>query len=72
MEYVRLGRAGLRVSRLCLGTMNFGPLTSEQDSFAIEKVTPFGRLRSRTRKVGVVFWGPPRCPVGGSLRGWLT
>jgi aryl-alcohol dehydrogenase-like predicted oxidoreductase len=28
MEYVNLGRSGLSVSRLCLGTMNFGPLTS--------------------------------------------
>ncbi len=35
METVRLGRTGLQVSRLCLGTMNFGPLTSEPDSFAI-------------------------------------
>jgi aryl-alcohol dehydrogenase-like predicted oxidoreductase len=35
METVRLGRTGLHVSRLCLGTMNFGPLTSEPDSFAI-------------------------------------
>ncbi|MFO7168343.1 MAG: aldo/keto reductase [Chloroflexota bacterium] len=35
MEYTRLGRTGLRVSRLCLGTMNFGPHTSEADSFAI-------------------------------------
>jgi aryl-alcohol dehydrogenase-like predicted oxidoreductase len=35
MEYAYLGRTGLRVSRLCLGTMNFGPLTSERDSFAI-------------------------------------
>lgn len=35
MEYVHLGRAGVKVSRLCLGTMNFGPLASEQDSFAI-------------------------------------
>ena len=35
MEYVRLGRTALRVSRLCLGTMNFGPQTSEDDSFAI-------------------------------------
>lgn len=35
MEYTRLGRSGLKVSRLCLGTMNFGPLTSEADSFAI-------------------------------------
>src|SRR5512143_2229893 len=35
MEYTRLGRTGLQVSRLCLGTMNFGPQTSEADSFAI-------------------------------------
>ena len=35
MEYTRLGRTGLKVSRLCLGTMNFGPHTSEKDSFAI-------------------------------------
>ena len=27
MEYTHLGRTGLRVSRLCLGTMNFGPQT---------------------------------------------
>jgi len=35
MEYTHLGRTGLEVSRLCLGTMNFGPLTSEEDSFTI-------------------------------------
>jgi aryl-alcohol dehydrogenase-like predicted oxidoreductase len=35
MEYRRLGRTGLKVSPLCLGTMNFGPETSEEDSFAI-------------------------------------
>lgn len=35
MEYTHLGRSGLKVSRLCLGTMNFGPLTGEADSFAI-------------------------------------
>ena len=35
MEYTQLGRAGIKVSRLCLGTMNFGPETSESDSFAI-------------------------------------
>jgi aryl-alcohol dehydrogenase-like predicted oxidoreductase len=32
MQYVNLGRTGLKVSRLCLGTMNFGPQTSEGDS----------------------------------------
>ncbi len=35
MEYVQLGRTGLKVSRLCLGTMNFGPFTTEDDAFAI-------------------------------------
>jgi aryl-alcohol dehydrogenase-like predicted oxidoreductase len=35
MEYTRLGRTGLKVSRLCLGTMNFGPETTEEDSHAI-------------------------------------
>ena len=29
MQYVNLGRTGLKVSRLCLGTMNFGPQTTE-------------------------------------------
>ena len=35
MEFIQLGRTGLKVSRLCLGTMNFGPHTTESDSFAI-------------------------------------
>ena len=47
MQYVHLGRSGLRVSRLCLGTMNFGPLTSEGDSFA---------LMDRAREAGINFF----------------
>lgn len=35
MDYTQLGRTGLKVSRLCLGTMNFGPHTTEEDSYAI-------------------------------------
>ena len=35
MDYTHLGRSGLSVSTLCLGTMNFGPETSEEDSHAI-------------------------------------
>jgi NDP-hexose C3-ketoreductase / dTDP-4-oxo-2-deoxy-alpha-D-pentos-2-ene 2,3-reductase len=35
MEYTSLGRAAVSVSRLCLGTMNFGPLTEEADAHAI-------------------------------------
>ena len=35
MQYRKLGRTGLNVSVLCLGTMNFGPHTEEKDAFAI-------------------------------------
>jgi aryl-alcohol dehydrogenase-like predicted oxidoreductase len=35
MDQTHLGRSGLSVSRLCLGTMNFGWKTSEEDSHAI-------------------------------------
>ncbi|MFJ1754659.1 aldo/keto reductase [Kitasatospora sp. NPDC088134] len=35
MEYTHLGRTGLSVSRLCLGTMNFGVHTEEADAHRI-------------------------------------
>jgi aryl-alcohol dehydrogenase-like predicted oxidoreductase len=35
MEYTHLGRSGLSVSRLCLGTMNFGPEATEEVSHTI-------------------------------------
>jgi aryl-alcohol dehydrogenase (NADP+) len=35
MEHVRFGRTGLRVSRLCLGTMTFGYQCDRDTSFAI-------------------------------------
>jgi 1-deoxyxylulose-5-phosphate synthase len=35
MEYRKLGRSGVMVSPLCLGTMNFGGTTNEDESFAI-------------------------------------
>jgi aryl-alcohol dehydrogenase-like predicted oxidoreductase len=35
MKHVHLGRSGLSVSNLCLGTMNFGPHSTEAESFAI-------------------------------------
>jgi aryl-alcohol dehydrogenase-like predicted oxidoreductase len=34
MHYTRLGRTGLKVSRLCLGTMNYGPHASEAEGHA--------------------------------------
>ena len=47
MQYTNLGRTGLKVSRLCLGTMNFGPRTTEPDSYAI---------MDRALEHGVNFW----------------
>ena len=47
MQYTSLGRTGLKVSRLCLGTMNFGPRTTEPDSYAI---------MDRALELGVNFW----------------
>ena len=35
MEYTFLGRTGLKVSKLCLGTMNFGVNTDEKEAFRI-------------------------------------
>jgi aryl-alcohol dehydrogenase-like predicted oxidoreductase len=47
MEYAHLGRSGLRVSRLCLGTMNFGPLTSPQEA---------ERIMDHAHDIGVNFF----------------
>jgi aryl-alcohol dehydrogenase-like predicted oxidoreductase len=47
VEYKHLGRSGVKVSRLCLGTMNFGPQTSEPDSFA---------LMDRALELGINFF----------------
>ncbi len=47
MQYVHLGRSGVRVSRLCLGTMNFGPHTTETDSH---------RIMDRALELGLNFF----------------
>lgn len=47
MDYAHLGRTGLSVSRAVLGTMNFGPQTSEEDSHVI---------MDRAHELGVNFF----------------
>ena len=47
MQFTRMGRTGLKVSRLCLGTMNFGPHTTEADSF---------RMMDRAIELGFNFF----------------
>ncbi len=47
MQYTNLGRTGCKVSRLCLGTMNFGPRTPEPESHAI---------MTKALELGMNFW----------------
>lgn len=47
ITYRQLGRTGCKVSPLCLGTMNFGPQTSEDESFAI---------MDKALELGIQFW----------------
>jgi aryl-alcohol dehydrogenase-like predicted oxidoreductase len=35
MQYINLGRSNVKISRICLGTMHFGRVTSEEDAFKI-------------------------------------
>src|SRR3982750_4120816 len=57
MDYAHLGRSGLKVSRLCLGTMNFGPQTIEGDSF---------RIMDRAHDLGINFFDT------ANVYGWKT
>jgi aryl-alcohol dehydrogenase (NADP+) len=59
MKYTRLGRTGLQVSRLCLGTMTFG--------FQCDKPTSFAIL-NRAVEGGITFIDTADAyPIGGSL-----
>ncbi len=57
MEYKNLGRTGLKVSRLCLGTMNFGSHTSAEDAMD---------LMDKALDLGINFFDTAnRYPVAG-------
>ena len=59
MKHVRLGNTGLRVSRLCLGTMTFGYQCDEATSFAI---------LDRAAEKGITFLDSSDVyPLGGGL-----
>ena len=47
MEYARLGRSNMRVSKLALGTMNFGVRTDEAEAF---------RIMDRALELGINFF----------------
>ncbi len=56
MEYRRLGRAGIRVSPICLGTMRFGDRTDEAEA---------GRIVASAREAGINFIDTADSYVGG-------
>ena len=59
VEHARLGRSGLQVSRLCLGTMTFGLQSDEATGFAI---------MDRAAEAGVDFLDSSDAyPLGGDL-----
>lgn len=60
MNYTYLGRTGLKVSKLCLGTMNFGSYTSEEDAFAI---------MDRALEAGINFFDTANVYGGSGQRG---
>jgi aryl-alcohol dehydrogenase-like predicted oxidoreductase len=61
MQYTHLGRSGLKVSRLCLGTMNFGPQTEEAASHAI---------MDSALDSGINFFDTANVYGGAEHRGW--
>ncbi|WP_427005276.1 aldo/keto reductase [Pseudarthrobacter sp. H2] len=61
MQYTHLGRSGLTVSRLCLGTMNFGPQTEESETHAI---------MDSAQESGINFFDTANVYGGSGRRGW--
>lgn len=61
MHYTSLGRTGMNVSRLCLGTMNFGPVTEEREAF---------RIMDAALDAGVTFFDTANVYGGAERRGW--
>ncbi|MBV8932232.1 MAG: aldo/keto reductase [Kutzneria sp.] len=71
MEYTNLGRTGVRVSRLCLGTMNFGPVTEEPDAHAIMD-SAHGHGINFFDTANVYGWGENRGRTEEILGNWFS
>ncbi|ALE06700.1 oxidoreductase [Arthrobacter sp. ERGS1:01] len=61
MKYSQLGRSGLKVSKLCLGTMNFGPHTKEADAH---------KIMDQAHDAGLNFFDTANAYGGTERRGW--
>jgi aryl-alcohol dehydrogenase-like predicted oxidoreductase len=62
VEYVNLGRTGLRVSRICLGMMSYGRHESREWALAEDEATPIVR---RAVEAGVTFFDTADVYNGG-------
>ncbi|NEA54574.1 aldo/keto reductase [Streptomyces sp. SID13666] len=71
MEYTQLGRTGLKVSRLVLGTMNFGPQTDENDSHAIMD-SALGAGVNFFDTANVYGWGENKGRTEGIVGSWFA
>ncbi|MGH2410595.1 MAG: aldo/keto reductase, partial [Chloroflexota bacterium] len=60
MKYGKLGRANLTISKICLGTMHFGPYATEEESF---------RILDRALDLGINFWDTANVYGGSGNRG---
>ena len=60
MKYAKLGRSNLSVSKICLGTMHFGPYASEAESF---------RIMDRALELGINFFDTANVYGGKENRG---
>ncbi|MFB5762066.1 aldo/keto reductase [Paenibacillus medicaginis] len=61
MQYSYLGKSGLKVSQLCLGTMNFGPETEEKEAF---------KIMDAALDAGINFFDTANVYGGEARRGW--
>ncbi|NUK23942.1 aldo/keto reductase [Streptomyces lunaelactis] len=71
MKYTQLGRTGLKVSRLVLGTMNFGPLTDEADSHTIMD-TALGAGINFFDTANVYGWGENKGRTEEIIGNWFA
>jgi len=63
MKYSYLGRSGLKVSKICLGTMNFGMHTDEKEAF---------RIMDAALEAGINFFDTANAYGGGREHRGLT
>ncbi|WP_019549578.1 aldo/keto reductase [Streptomyces sulphureus] len=71
MEYTQLGRTGLKVSRLVLGTMNFGPQTDEPESHAIMDAAHAAGVNFFDT-ANVYGWGPNKGRTEEIIGNWFA